>query len=170
MITILGLNPNLRINLLNEHVQRTDDQILISDPIRHVIGAGTPYPLLDNIQTVPPESLNQLNEQQRRVAHPLCIKSAMEVAGPPGTGKTKTITELTRSLLECTAYDIIVLSERNGAIDAIAEKFASNCLVSNSNGKIQSISDVSLWLSVMTYGSASIGDYTKMFTLEEKMK
>lgn len=173
MITILGLNPNLRIIRLNDHVQTTDDQILISDPIRHVIGAGTPYPLLDNIQTVPPETLNQLNEQQRRVAHPLCVKSAMEVAGPPGTGKTKTITELTRSLLECTAYDIIVLSERNGAIDAIAEKLASNCLVLKSNGKIQSItsiSDVPLWLSVMTYGSASIGDYTKMFTLEEKIK
>jgi broad-specificity NMP kinase len=168
-LTILGLNPNLRINLLNEHVQKTEDEDLISDPIRHVIGAGTPCPLLENMHTVAPETLNQLNELQRKVAHPLCVKSAMEVAGPPGTGKTKTITELTRSLLECTDYGIIVLSERNGAIDAIAEKFASNCLVLDSKHRIRSISDVPLWLSVMTYGSASVGSYTKMFTLKEKM-
>ena len=93
----------------------------------------------------------------------------MEVAGPPGIGKTKTLTELMRSILECTNYGIIVLSERNGAIDAIAEKFTTSCMVQR-DGKIRSISDVPLWTNVLTFGSSIIGKYKKMFTLGEKMK
>ena len=168
-LVILGLNPNLRINLLCQHVERTEDSILISEPIKQIIGAGKSLPLLEDLQTAPPETIKELNYEQRLVAHPLCMKTAMEVAGPPGTGKTKTITELTRSILDCTSYGIIVLSERNGAIDAIAEKFANNCMVMR-EGKIRSISDVPLWINVLTCGSASVGKYTRMFTLDEKMK
>ena len=83
--------------------------------------------------------------------------------------KPTTITELTRSILEYTSYSIVVLSERNCAIDAIAEKFATSCMVFE-DGMIRDISDVSLWTNVMTFGSSSIGKYTKMFTLDQKTK
>ena len=84
-------------------------------------------------------------------------------------GKTKTISELVRALLRCTTKDIIVLSERNGAIDAIAEKMASLCTVTR--GKVTKITDLMFWKEVMTFGSAeAIGSYTKMFLLDEKIK
>jgi len=81
------------------------------------------------------------------------------------TGKTKTISELVRALLLCTDQDIIVLSERNGAIDAIAEKFASLCI------KGRNVVDIAMWSSILTFGSAgAMGENTKLFLLEEKAK
>lgn len=165
---ILGLNPNQRINLLERHVDTSKEVTLVNAPIQHLIGAGNPHPLLDEITSPAPTTLLELNEQQKCVAHPLKVKTAMEVAGPPGTGKTKTITELTRSLLACTDYNIIVLSERNGAIDAIAEKFSQMSMTKEA-GKVLGIKDVQMWTNVITFGSSGIGDHTKLFTLEEKL-
>jgi Cdc6-like AAA superfamily ATPase len=94
----------------------------------------------------------------------------MEVAGPPGTGKTKTIIEVVRGLLECTNKDTIVLSERNGAIDAIAEKFADVCL-RTSGFTVKGVKDVPLWMNVMAYGAVkAMGPSAKLFTLDEKMR
>jgi len=168
-LEIIGFNANLRINLMMAHVHSTDDAVLVSEPIKHLIGAGRSLPLLDELKAAVPDTIEDLNEQQKKLAHPLYFKSAVEVGGPPGTGKTKTITELTRSLLACTNYNIIVLSERNGAIDAIAEKFASNCMLLHAD-KFMGFTDFALWMNVLTFGASSVGKYTKMFTLEEKMK
>jgi type I site-specific restriction endonuclease len=86
-----------------------------------------------------------------------------------GTGKTKTIVELVRALLQCTSLDILLLSERNGAINAVAEKFRDASL--SVNGKNAKITDLNVWTSVMTYGSGeSMGECTKLFTLEEKLR
>jgi Ni2+-binding GTPase involved in maturation of urease and hydrogenase len=116
-----------------------------------------------------PVSQSELNDDQKKVAHPLLLKTAMEVAGPPGTGKTKTIVELVRGLLKCTNFDILVLSERNGAINAIAEKFKKESL--KSQGKETEITDLHVWMSVMAYGVAeSMGESTKLFTVEEKLQ
>lgn len=85
------------------------------------------------------------------------------------TGKTKTIIELVRALLQCTDYDILLLSERNGAINAVAEKFKSECL--KINGERAEITDLHVWTSVMTYGAGdTMGESTRLFTLEEKLK
>jgi hypothetical protein len=138
-------------------------------PLQHLIGAGDPIAVLTDIEMDVPESLVDLNEQQQRVAHPLRLKTAMEIAGPPGTGKTKTIVELVRSLLQCTSYDIILLSERNGAINAVADKFKIASL--DINGEDISITDLSVWSSVMTYGAGeNMGDCTKLFTMEAKLR
>ena len=85
-----------------------------------------------------------------------------------GTGKTKTIVELVSALLQCTNYDILLMSERNGAINAVAEKFKETSLASN--GKKFKITNTEVWNSVMTYGSKeSMGESTKLFTLDEKI-
>ena len=84
-----------------------------------------------------------------------------------GTGKTKTIVELVRGILGATDFDIVVLSERNGAINAIAEKFVETSL----NLKQQSVKDMLVWMSLLTYGSGeAMGSATKLFTLEGKLK
>jgi hypothetical protein len=86
-----------------------------------------------------------------------------------GKGKTRTISELVRALLRCTSKDIIVLSERNGAIDAIAEKFATLC-VKHTNGS-KRVADMEMWSGIQTFGSAeAIGQHTRLFLVEEKVK
>ena len=127
-VEILGINQNLRLVLLERHIRDSPPEVLLFDPLRHFVGCGKPRRVFAAINNLAPDTFHGLNAQQKRVAHPLSLLTAMEVAGPPGSGKTKTITELVRSILECTDHDVIVLSERNGAIDAIAEKFAGDCL------------------------------------------
>ncbi|KAI2498832.1 single-stranded DNA-dependent ATPase [Fragilaria crotonensis] len=171
---VLALNSNKRITSLQTHAKTFPARKLMLDPILHLIGAGNPQALLDAIASPVPQTVFALNEQQRCVAHPLRVKTAMEVAGPPGTGKTKTITELTRSLLECTKYNIIVFSERNGAIDAIAEKIFQTTMTST--GAIESqtqhfdVHDLEMWSHVLTFGSKGMGHHTKLFSLPTKIE
>lgn len=82
---------------------------------------------------------------------------------------------MVRALLETTDKEIIVLSERNGAINAIAEKFCDVTLgkVKKQKGKgpFYEVVDMQVWLSLITYGAAdSMGLATKLFTIEEKLK
>ena len=168
-LIVLGFNPNLRMLKLESHVLNSQDSDLMFAPLKHLIGDGKPAPVLTEILRPVPKSQDSLNEEQQKVGHPLRLKTAMEVAGPPGTGKTKTIVELVRALLECTDYDIVVLSERNGAINAIAEKFKEASM--NVGKEKVVIKDPLLWLSLITYGSVgTVGEATKLFTLDEKLR
>jgi len=121
---VLGLNQKFRIMSLCQYVESSDPGTLLTTPLSYFV-KGTPKSLIVPKQLIVahPKTLNSLNKQQQNVGHPLSIQTAMEVAGPPGTGKTKTITELIRSLFHCTENDVIVLFERNFAVDAIAEKW-----------------------------------------------
>lgn len=168
-LEIVGLNQNLRMLKLMKYVDESETDKLIFDPLQHLVGVRTPKAVLEELSNPPPLTIHQLNAEQRSVAHPLCLKTAMEVAGPPGSGKTKTITELVRGLLECTTRNVIVMSERNGAIDAIAEKFADACL--DVGGRETRITDLDMWDKIMTFGSlGTIGPSTELFTLEAKLR
>ena len=101
----------MRMLLLEKHVQQTPETDLMFEPLQHLIGSGAPQPVIVEMEMDTPDSLLDLNEEQRRLAHPLLLRTAMEVAGPPGTGKTKTIVELVRALLKCTSYDILLLNK-----------------------------------------------------------
>ncbi len=168
-LTIIGLNQNNRMLLQERHVESTPDDKLMFEALKNLIGVGVPKAIITELEMEIPESYCELNIDQQKVAHPLLLKTAMEVAGPPGTGKTKTIVELVRALLKCTNLDILVLSERNGAINAIAEKFKKESL--KVQGNKTKITDLHVWMSVMAYGVAeSMGGSTKLFTIEEKLK
>ena len=107
---------------------------------------------------------------KRPMAQQLCIFGRVT---PTGTGKTKAITELVRGILECTELDVIVLSERNGAIDAIASKLSGDCLRGELRGKKSApvVTNISLWTTILAFGSpGSIGTSTRLFTLNEKMR
>ena len=169
-IRVIGLNPNIRMTKLEKHVRDASDLDLMFLPLKHLIGDGNPTPCLTEILRPVPKTLQTLNEEQQKVAHPLKLQTAMEVAGPPGTGKTKTIIELVSAVLECTDFDVFVLSERNGAINAIADKFKDTALDTSSKKHIK-IKDPRIWLSVLTYGTGeTMGKSTKRFTLEEKLR
>ena len=167
-LEIIDVNQNLRMIKLSKFVNEKSTDDLAFEPLMHLFGVNSPRPILQELSCPPPCTISQLNAEQRSVAHPLCIKSAMEVAGPPGSGKTKTITELVRGLLECKTKNIVVMSERNGAIDAIAEKFATVC-IDTSGGRGPRIIDLNLWN--MTFGAAAtVGPSTELFTLEAKLR
>jgi len=121
-LNILGLNQNMRMLLLEKHIQVTPELELMFEPLQHLIGLRVPRAVITEMEMDLPDSQLDLNEEQKKVAHPLSLKTAMKIAGLPGTGKTKTIVELVGALLQCTSYDILVLRERNGAINAVAEK------------------------------------------------
>jgi hypothetical protein len=167
-LVIVGLNQNHRMILLEQHAAKATDSELMFEPLQHLLGYGEPVSVLTEINMEVPNTQDGLNEEQKKVAHPLRLKTAMEVAGPPGTGKTKTIVELVRALLQCTDLDIILLSERNGAINAVAEKFKEDIF---DTGSIPTIEGMHLWTSLVTYGVGdSMGESTKLFTLENKIK
>jgi hypothetical protein len=167
---IIGINQNQRLMLLEKHVSKSEESDLLFDALSVCVGSGSPSQVFDNIDVPAPSTFDQLNEQQKKVAHPLALMTATTVAGPPGTGKTKTITELVRCILECTSANALVLSERNGAIDAIAEKFVRRCLKIKSDG-IHGIKDIAMWENLVVYGSrGGLGPSAKLFTLEEKLR
>jgi len=80
--------------------------------------------------------------------------------------------ELIRSILKCTGHHVIVLSERNGAIDAIAEKIAEDCIDHKHGDSIKKakVRDVHLWSSVVAFGSSGVGPSTNLFLPEEKLR
>jgi hypothetical protein len=125
---ILAFNPNQRITMLQDHIRKNVTSTNLPSPLQHLVGVGHATPVLTNlVETVEESVLASLNAEQMEGAHPLNLKTAGEVAGPPGTGKTQTISAIVRSLLNASEKNIVVLSERNGAIDAIADKFLSSC-------------------------------------------
>ena len=172
-LVIAGLNQNRRMILLEKHVEVSSDSELMFESLQHLVGAGRPVSVVTELNTEIPDTQVELNAEQQKVAHPLRLKTAMEVAGPPGSGKTKTIVELVRALLHCTSHDILLLSERNGAINAVAEKFQKDSLdLSGSAPKIKvKVKDLHVWSSVMAYGVGdSMGESTKLFTQDTKIQ
>ena len=90
-LIVLGCNPNLRFNMLEKHVHQCLDSDILFQPLRHLIGDGKSIPVFTEILTPIPNSQSELNKTQKKIAHPLHLKTAMEVAGPPGTGKVSEI-------------------------------------------------------------------------------
>jgi hypothetical protein len=168
---ILAFNPNQRITMLQDHVQKNVTSTNLPLPLKHLIGVGQAMPVLTNlVETVEESVLASLNTEQLKAAHPLNLKTAGEVAGPPGTGKTQTISAIVRSLLNASEKNIVVLSERNGAIDAIADKFLSSCF-DKKNGKLSKLVDMNMWMNILTFGAPeAIGTNTKEFLVPQKMQ
>jgi hypothetical protein len=168
---ILAFNPNQRITMLQDHIQMNVTSTIVPLPLKHLVGVGRASPVLTNlIETVEESVLASLNAEQLEAAHPLKLKTAREVAGPPGTGKTQTISAIVRSLLNASEKNIVVLSERNGAIDAIADQFLGSCFEKR-NGKLSKLVDENMWMNILTIGAPKgIGTNTKEFLVPQKMK
>jgi hypothetical protein len=166
---VIGVDQNVRMLILADHVLKSSNESMSFEPLQHFVTGRQPSRVFTSISMPPPPSFLTLNNKQQKVAHPLSLLTAMEVAGPPGTGKTKTIMELVRGILHCTDYDVILMSERNGAIDAIAEKMAGDCLTLNQSQSVKSVSNVELWSKVLSFGSfGGMGPFSALFTSTAK--
>jgi hypothetical protein len=64
--------------------------------------------------------------------------------------------------------EIVVLSERNGAIDAIAEKFASLCIKTSRTDT--RVVDMSMWKDIAIGSKEAMGEHAKKFLIEENTK
>jgi hypothetical protein len=83
-LQVIALNPNQRMLKLEKHVLRADESELMFESLRHLVGDGDPIAVFGEILRPVPATYNQLNHEQQKVAHPLKLKTAGEVAGPPG--------------------------------------------------------------------------------------
>jgi len=75
---------------------------------------------------LPNESLN--SEQLEAFRHALTVPDLLLVLGPPGTGKTRTITEIVR---QCSVRHqrVLVTSGTHKAVDNVLERLAGNLMV-----------------------------------------
>ena len=85
-LRVLALNPNYRYLGLLRHIETEVNAKELNLPLKHFLGQGEPMPVVFDLHNTVPETLKDLNEDQRSAGHPLCLRSAGEVAGPPGTG------------------------------------------------------------------------------------
>ena len=79
---IIGVNQNYRMLLQERHVESTPDDELMFEALKNLIGDGVPKAVIDELEMEIPYSHSELNIEQKKVAHPLLVKTAMEVAGP----------------------------------------------------------------------------------------
>ena len=83
-LEVIALNPNQRMLMLEKHVLSASESELMFAPLRHLIGDGKPMAVIDETLLPVSATYNDLNCEQQKVAHPLRLKTAGEVAGPPG--------------------------------------------------------------------------------------
>jgi hypothetical protein len=132
--SIIGINPNQRYVLLEKCFAESGDSTLMFGALRDCIGCERPTKRFDCLTTPTPSSFDELNDQRRQVAHPLALTTAIEVAGPPGTGKTKTIEDFICCILLCKSAMALVLSEIKRRYRCHCRGFVSRCLEMTSNG------------------------------------
>jgi len=81
---VIGMNQNCRLVLMERHFESSDATDLVFQPLSEYIGERPSIRFFPDIDEPPPQTFDELNEQQKKVAHPVSMKTAMEVAGPPG--------------------------------------------------------------------------------------
>ena len=136
-------------------------QEITSKPLRIILGLDTNQELIDPIaldeSVLENELVTQLNEEQQKTFSKDYFKTLEIVEGPPGTGKTSTITILLDYIEKHISnkrknHYILLVSEKNRGVDAVAER-------------LQPLQ----YDKVLAFGSDNIGDFTKNYLLENKL-
>jgi len=134
---------------------------ITSKPLRIILGLDKNQELIDPIEldksVLENELVTNLNEEQRKTFSNEYFKTLEIVEGPPGTGKTSTITILLDYIEKHISskqknHYILLVSEKNRGVDAVAER-------------LQPIQ----YNKVLAFGSDNIGDFTKNYVLENKL-
>lgn len=88
------------------------------------------------------------------------------IIGPPGSGKSRTIVALILQLLDEMPQEhvVILTSEKNGAVEAVAEHLHRACV--SRDGKI---TDLAFFEKISAFGSTGMKEKTRSFVHDEKM-
>ncbi len=132
---------------------------ITSKPLRIILGLDKNQELIEayDESLLENELVKQLNEEQQKAFSKDYFKTLEIVEGPPGTGKTSTITILLDYIEKHISskqknHYILLVSEKNRGVDAVAER-------------LQPIQ----YDKVLAFGSDNIGDFTKNYLLENKL-
>ena len=129
----------------------------LPEPIKAYIGDVDVKYLLHDVSVKPPTA--QLNQYQVQLADLNNLQSCMQFMGPPGTGKSHTISIFMEQLMLYTDYDVVLLSEKNTAVTAVMENLMQ-CIQPSNKSKFNS----KLWSSIITFCSTQASPLVKQFS------
>ena len=93
--------------------------------IRILKGLETPGFARDTTEMLLPK----LNTSQQLAVHKICAANDLAIVhGPPGTGKTTTLVQAIRALIQQNHQQILVVAPSNTAVDLLSEKLAEEGL------------------------------------------
>ena len=93
---VLAISQNKRLVELLRYIESTEPTALLYHSLSSYLGSQPTRKALEDNSSPLPETFDSLNKEQKSVANPITLRSAMEVAGPPGTGKVR------MNLMQCT--------------------------------------------------------------------
>lgn len=130
----------------------------INPIIKTFIGARNPEPIITDI--IENKEFNEdLNEYQQKILNLNELNDVNIIEGPPGTGKSYMITALIQKINnELSDFNIILLSEKNGAIGAVMEHL-NNRMLENEE----------LLFSLISFGSENANKITKKYFKNNKL-
>ncbi|MDX2701563.1 DUF3320 domain-containing protein [Streptomyces sp. PA03-6a] len=134
---VLGLFASYK-EAMYQDLQQNEEQIL-AHPLVRAVGLGPDAGLPDDLIDFEPPELDRIDEIQLPERTPLvldadasqrqCIAAALDgrsfvVSGPPGTGKSQTITNMIASLMH-TGRSVLFVSEKAAALDVVRNRLRS---------------------------------------------
>ncbi|MFC8916208.1 DUF3320 domain-containing protein [Streptomyces sp. NPDC057116] len=134
---VLGLFASHREAMYRD-LEQNEDRIL-AHPLVRAVALGPDAGLPDDLLHFEPPGLDHIDEAQRPERTPLvldadasqrrCIAAALEgrsfvVSGPPGTGKSQTITNMIAALMHA-GRSVLFVSEKAAALDVVRNRLRS---------------------------------------------
>ena len=143
-------------NQVRNWLNDIESEQILSKPLRIILGKEEENESL--IEKNMEQLIQHLNSEQQTVFSKDYFKTLQIVEGPPGTGKTSIITTMLDYIqqnisLNKEKHYTLVISEKNRGVDAVAERL-----------------DPNKYNQVISFGSDNIGDYTKNYLIENKLR
>ena len=143
-------------NQVRNWLNDIESEQILSKPLRIILGKEEENESL--IEKNMEQLIQHLNSEQQTVFSKDYFKTLQIVEGPPGTGKTSIITTMLDYIqqnisLNKEKHYTLVISEKNRGVDAVAERL-----------------DPNKYNQVISFGSDNIGDFTKNYLIENKLR
>jgi hypothetical protein len=166
VIKVIGITGNARHIRMRNYLARMTPATM-PEPVKALLGTVPNRALLTELTAPQTPQSEKLNEYQASVVDLTNLRAAQVIVGPPGTGKSYTIIALIMQMVaELPSNNVIVLtSEKNGAIEAVAEHLRRVCMEGDR------VTDLNMFEKVVAFGHATtIKTSTKALTMEEKIE
>ncbi len=164
-IDVVGICGNRRMLDTENYIKTVTEETLCT-PVRAIIGATDNQLQVTELVSPILDSAIALNSFQRQVVDLTRLRSSQVIIGPPGTGKSRTIVSFVLQILaEMEPNHIVIFtSEKNGAVEAVAQHLRNACV--SSDGKVE---DLAFFEMIAAFGSTGMQAATCSFTAKTKM-